>query len=232
MHEKWNNVAVSQRSPVYLNLSKELDVLNPVWTVKARSHFLPKEYDNFSDYDVSFTIVRFRNGRQVGRFRQPWTVPIAPSTQRESVPMKQVERSFVMPGIMGGNEPDEDIADDDFIAGIYDSDSSYQLEITTTEKEPVPISLTVVTFNELTLKGIIMAGAVLIFLYVLIIFEVVHRTLAAMLGAVAAIACLTITRDVSQFRPCTFVTFYTLSDPRSSASCRGSTRKLWRYCSA
>ena len=42
-----------------------------------------------------------------------------------------------------------------------------------------------------------MAGCVLVLLYVLIIFEVVHRTLAAMIGATAAIACLTIIHDVS-----------------------------------
>ena len=194
--EYWQNIAVKNGLSVYMNLSNELDMLNPVWTVKARSSFLPNEYDNFTDSDVFFTIVRIRDGNIVGRFREPWTVPIAPPALAQQIPMKQVEHAFILPGVMGGN--DAHVSEDaEFSSGIFDGESLYRLEVTTNEQEPISLSVTIATFNELSLKGIIMAGGVLIFLYVLIIFEVVHRTLASMIGAVAAIACLTVTRDVS-----------------------------------
>lgn len=46
----------------------------------------------------------------------------------------------------------------------------------------IPISVLVNPFTEFTQIQLIMAGAILVGLYVLIIFELCHRTLAAMLG--------------------------------------------------
>ncbi|KAH7953456.1 hypothetical protein HPB49_008832 [Dermacentor silvarum] len=59
----------------------------------------------------------------------------------------------------------------------------------------VSLSVDVSAFTELTQLGLLMGGAVLLGLYVLIVFELVHRTLAAMLAATAAIACLALIGD-------------------------------------
>ncbi|XP_076319068.1 P protein-like [Tachypleus tridentatus] len=67
--------------------------------------------------------------------------------------------------------------------------------ISTNEKNDVSMSVSVSSFTELSTDGIFMAAAVLIGLYILIIFEMVHRTLAAMIGATVAIACLALIQD-------------------------------------
>ncbi|KAI1301636.1 P protein [Halotydeus destructor] len=193
-HEKWTNVAVRKGDPVYLNLTEQLDIINPVWTVKAKASFLPKEYNNLSQYGVRFTIVRYKEGIEIGRFRQPWTVPVASNNMSRRIPLKTVEHSFIMPGVLNGNDADYSPIDE-FIEDLFDDENTFQLEITTNEEFVVPISLSVTAFSDLSLKGILMAGGVLIFLYVLIIFEVVHRTLAAMIGAVAALACMALIHD-------------------------------------
>lgn len=59
----------------------------------------------------------------------------------------------------------------------------------------VSLSYEVSASTQLTQLGLFMGGAVLVGLYALIVFEVVHRTLAAMLAATAAIACLALTGD-------------------------------------
>lgn len=224
--EQWSNIAVRRGDPVYLNLTNDLDIINPVWTVKARSSFLPSEYDNFSDVDVFFTIVRMKNGLQVDRLKRPWTVPIAPANSGLNVPLKQVEHSFIM---SGHSAPGDTKAVDEFYEHVFDEDSTYQLEIVTTESDAVSISLSISAYSDLSLKGIIMAGVVLVFLYVLIIFEVVHRTLAAMIGAAAAISCLTLIRDVSSsVISCAVPTNdYDFSVLHLSASFHGSTSKPW-----
>lgn len=177
-----------------MNITSELDVINPVWTIKAKSRFLPAEYDNFSDSDVVFSIIRIKDGQQVGRFEQPWIVPIAPSNLSVQMPLKEVKHSFIMSS--DSIESPTVTSDTEFFEHIFDADSSYQLELTTTDKDAVAVSLNISAYSDLSLKGIIMAGVVLAFLYTLIIFEVVHRTLAAMIGATAAIACLTLVKDV------------------------------------
>lgn len=79
----------------------------------------------------------------------------------------------------------------------YDHIHRYQLRIDTNSEESVGITVNMAGFSELSADGIILATTVLVFLYTLIIFEIVNRTLAAMLGATAAITCLTLIRDVS-----------------------------------
>lgn len=192
--EEWINIAPKWNDTIYLNLTNELDLISPIWTIKARSAFLPSGYSSFSKKHVNFTLIRLKNGEEVSRHKKPWSVAVAGSGPNQDILRTELEHSFILSTTSSYNDPD---FDPDFIHHIFDEDSEYQLEVVTNDSQPVPIALTLSAYSELSLKGVIMAGCVLVLLYVLIIFEVVHRTLAAMIGATAAIACLTIIHDVS-----------------------------------
>lgn len=192
--EDWINIAPKSNDTIFLNLTNELDLINPIWTIKARSAFLPHNYSAFSKKHVNFTLIRLKNGEEVARHKKPWSVAIATSRPNQDFIRTEVEHSFILSSAASFNDPD---FDPDFIEHIFDEGSEYQLEVITNDVQPVAIALTMSAYSELSLKGVIMAGCILVLLYVLIIFEVVHRTLAAMIGATAAIACLTIIHDVS-----------------------------------
>ncbi|XP_054164050.1 P protein-like isoform X1 [Oppia nitens] len=177
-HEAWNNVAVQQSAPIYVDLSESLDIMFPVWKLKARSTFVSNEYANLTDYEVRFTIIRITDDNNKSIMKGPWVAPIAPNFLALEVGTHEVEHTFVV------NKEDH-----------YDDSDHYQLQIETNVNESIGISLNISGFSELSLDGILLAAAVLVFLYVLIIFEVVNRTLAAMIGATAAITCLTLIRD-------------------------------------
>ncbi|CAG2114128.1 unnamed protein product [Medioppia subpectinata] len=177
-HEAWNNVAVQQNAPVFVDLSESLDLMFPVWKLKARSTFVSNEYANLTDYEVRFSIIRITEDNVKSVMKGPWIAPIAPNFLSLEVGSHEVEHTFVV------NKEDH-----------YDDDDHYQLRIETNLEESAGISINISGFSELSLDGILLASAVLIFLYVLIIFEVVNRTLAAMIGATAAITCLTLIRD-------------------------------------
>lgn len=160
----------------------------PVWKLRARGAFLPKEYANLTSYSVVFTIVQLlndsRGGDRNGAYRvvkKPWAAPIAPTSLNQYMNPKEVEHIFKLTR-----------------GDAYDHVHRYQLRIDTNAEESIALTVNMAGFSELSADGIILASAVLIFLYTLIIFEVVNRTLAAMLGATAAITCLTLIRDVSR----------------------------------
>ena len=176
-------MAVRKGKPFYVELAnKKLDFMFPVWNIKARSSFLPREYENLTRYHVSFAIVKVDKYNQKEIFKGPWSAPVVPNSYSVQIGTYQVDHIFVL--------SDED---------DYNVHEDYQLEISTNLDEPVSLSFDVSGFSELSLDGIVLAAAVLIFLYILIIFEIVQRTLAAMIGATAAITCLTLIRDVSTF---------------------------------
>ncbi|XP_054715570.1 P protein-like [Uloborus diversus] len=73
----------------------------------------------------------------------------------------------------------------------YVQECHYQLAVSTNKRDGyVAISLDLSVRPKLAVGQVIMALCVLIGLYILIIFDLVHRTLAAMIGATAAISCL------------------------------------------
>lgn len=82
----------------------------------------------------------------------------------------------------------------------FSEEYTFVLEIATNETSPIPVSLSLTAFSELSNQGILMAACILILLYVLIIFEIIDRTLASMVGATAAIACLTLIGNVSRYK--------------------------------
>ena len=152
----------------------------PVWKLKAKSSFVSNEYANLTDYEVRFSIIRITQDNQRSLMKGPWIAPIAPNNLALQVGQHEVEHTFV-------------VTNDDH----YDDDDHYQLLVESNLEDSIGISVNISGLSELSLDGILLSGAVLIFLYVLIIFEVVNRTLAAMIGATAAITCLTLIRDVS-----------------------------------
>ncbi|XP_074594536.1 P protein-like isoform X2 [Brevipalpus obovatus] len=172
-------VIIKDQTPKYLNLTNELDIMSPVWTIKARGPFIPDELDNLTEYHVYFSIVETDENRQSRIVLDPWIVPIAPPQLITHLNTRIVEHSFNMKQSYSSDKG-------------YDKSSIYKLRISTTLPDPAVLSITTSTFTELSLRGIFMSCVILAFLYILIIFEVVERTLAAMLGSTVAIACLTI----------------------------------------
>lgn len=188
--EKWTSIVAQKDKPAFVDLSKSLDLIYPVWKLRAKGTFLPNEYRNLTNSSVVFTIVQLLDDTigadQNGTYRvvkTPWASPVAPQGLSTSVSQIEVEHTFKL------------TRDD-----AYDHIHRYQLRVDTNSLETVPITLNMAGFSELSVNGIYLAGGVLIFLYTLIIVEIVNRTLAAMLGATAAIMCLTLIRDVSGFK--------------------------------
>ena len=206
--EEWFNVAPVDATPVYVNVTHDLDFIDPAWIVRARAEFLPHPYANLSSKFVTFNIVRLGKQEVPGKnkddkevivtrtklFANGWTVAIPDASieqKQQTFPRIEMSHRFIVsnPALTSLSEEQE------MVQEPYDSDAMYQLEISTNNEEAFAISLSVSATSDVSLKGVIMAGCVLLFLYALIIFDVVHRTLAAMIGATAAIACLTLVHE-------------------------------------
>ena len=177
-------MAVKENVPAFVDLSHSLDLMFPVWKLRAKGSFLPDEYAKLTNYSVVFTVVQLLNDSQGGDLngayrlvKGPWAAPIAPLNLNQFM-NNEIEHVFKLTR-----------------GDAYDHIHRYQLRIDTNIEESIGVTLNMAGFSELSADGIILAGAVLIFLYTLIIFEIVNRTLAAMLGATAAITCLTLIRD-------------------------------------
>ena len=194
--EEWLNVAPVDASPVYVNITHDLDFIDPAWMVRARAEFLPHPYANLSSKYVKFNIVHLheKSRRRSKLFENAWKVAIPDSSiqqKQQTFPRIELNHRFIVSdpestSLTGINEPTTE---------IFDSQGVYQLEISSNNEEPFAISLSITAATDLSLKGVVMAGCVLLFLYTLIIFDIVHRTLAAMIGATAAIACLTLVHE-------------------------------------
>ncbi|KAI2802672.1 hypothetical protein BLOT_010131, partial [Blomia tropicalis] len=64
--EKWTNVAVQEKQPAFVDLSHSLDLMFPVWKLRAQGSFLPAEYARLTNYSVIFTVVQLLNDSQGG----------------------------------------------------------------------------------------------------------------------------------------------------------------------
>lgn len=175
----------------------------PAWYVKAKSFFLSPDSDDFVGDTVSFRIVKIENTnspsavdekssnitimvdekgklfRRIPLFKNPWIEPIAPAEKGKRLPVRLVDHEFIL-------REDEN----------YDPNANYQLEVSTNHQDAISLSVATQKSSELSFLGIILAAFTLIFLYGLLIFEIVHRTLAAILGSTVAICCLTIAIEV------------------------------------
>lgn len=197
--EDWSNVALVKGSPIHLNLSTtSIDLSGISWLVKVKGKFITDMnsplVNRTRTKSVYINIYTFdHDGKRFPLFSSPWTLTVPDGNnvlqkgQNGKTSQKRIELSHRF-----GN-PDNlpvKVASSD-----PNSTSHYILTITTDRKLPVAISLSISSLQDISTKGVILAGVVLIFLYILIIFEIVHRTLAAMIGATAAIACLTLVHE-------------------------------------
>ncbi|XP_013390140.1 P protein-like isoform X2 [Lingula anatina] len=71
-----------------------------------------------------------------------------------------------------------------------DEQGPFKLRLNTTTAYGVPVSLSYLTLPADSHNAVVYAAIVLLGVYVLIVFELVHRTLAAMMGSMAALAVL------------------------------------------
>ncbi|XP_070391454.1 P protein-like [Dermacentor albipictus] len=174
--ETWTSVAINGNESYLHNLSLLLEPGHPVVRVRARGPFISEELGNLSGLWTVFTLE--------GSAEPPVRVPTAPPPLQPT-PV-QWEHLFPLPR--------DSVAQRQPLGG-------YALEVhleSSSDVASVPqvsLSVDVSAFTELTQLGLLMGGAVLLGLYVLIVFELVHRTLAAMLAATAAIACLALIGD-------------------------------------
>ncbi|XP_077518615.1 P protein-like isoform X2 [Amblyomma americanum] len=175
--ETWTSVSIAGNESYLHNLSLLLEPGHPVVRVRARGPFIADELGNLSGLWTVFTLL--------GSDEPPVRVPTAPPPLQPT-PMQWEhlfplrKDSIVEQQPLGG-----------YVLEVH-LESWSGLNASATQ---VSLSLDVSAFTELTQLGLVMGGAVLLGLYVLIVFELVHRTLAAMLAATAAIACLALIGD-------------------------------------
>ena len=148
--EEWINIAPKLNDTIYLNLTNELDLINPIWTIKARSAFLPSKFAAFSTKHVNFTLIRLKNGEEVSRHNKPWTVAIAGSGPNQDLIRTEVEHSFILSTTSAANDAD---FDPDFIEHIFDEGSDYQLEVVTNDAQPVSDCIDIVCIQRTVIEG-------------------------------------------------------------------------------
>lgn len=189
--EKWDNAVSTSYSPAYIELPNVVKFKSPIWTVKARGQFVDKDSSNETGHSVRFSIIRLDKGQETARMDDVWVVQLV---------QHNVTSGIIEPGKFATIELTKQFmksmtADPKF---HFNQDFSFVLEVATNETDPVPISFSISTFSELSNQGLTMAACILVLLYVLIIFEIIDRTLASMIGATAAVACLTMIGNVSR----------------------------------
>lgn len=80
-----------------------------------------------------------------------------------------------------------------------DREAQSVLHLTTNSSLPVALQVEITELSAVVEYQVVIAALVLLFVYVLIIFEVVHRTIAAMLGAFVVLAVLANVRQRPSF---------------------------------
>ncbi|GBM52504.1 P protein, partial [Araneus ventricosus] len=171
--DSWNSITVTRGKPVQINVTADMDYKKEILHLRTKGPFLPGEYYGISRNLVTFTVARIYKNGTYEQISTEWELLLAPETRDFEVDAKVLEHDFSL-------KPEE----------MSDS-NTYQLTVSTNKRRDyVSLFIDVSVRPELAVGQIIMAICVLIGLYILIIFEVVHRTLAAMIGATVAISCL------------------------------------------
>lgn len=151
------------------------------------SQFLPPEYSNLTNKTVTASVYRIKSGSQDAFLQDVLFIPI-PERLDGSLPNITLHHEFPL-------HVDAKSDSNETFLILGDPDYSYQLWISSNHEESIEMQVSVSTHADLSFTSLVLAAAVLIFLYTLIIFEIVHRTLAAMIGATAALAALTIVNE-------------------------------------
>lgn len=171
----WISVAIKNDHPAYINLSQQLDQKNPILQVSASGPFLPQKYLNFSQNRIYFKIVQLTPYGLYDTTQPLWVVPASPAKYANELETAVRQHSFNF------------LNEEELERGVY------QLVISTEESDDyIPMAVSLSYQPPIAMDSIIMAACVLIGLYILIIFELIHRTLAAIVGATVAIGFLSI----------------------------------------
>ncbi|XP_067134340.1 P protein-like [Centruroides vittatus] len=171
----WMNIAIKNDHPVHINLSEKLDSKNPILHISAMGPFLPEKYLNFSQNRIYFKIMEVTPSGLRETSQPTWVIPASPAYLVNDIESTLEERSF---NLLLEKE----------LEGSF-----YQLIIGTEENNDyISMAVSLSYQPPIALDSIIMAGCVLVGLYILIIFELVHRTLAAIIGATVAIGFLSV----------------------------------------
>jgi len=80
-------------------------------------------------------------------------------------------------------------------ANWTDSGSALRFRFTTENEEPVAVSAAVLQLGAVGQHQVWIAGVLLVAVYILLVFELVHRTTAALIGAVVGLVILSILRE-------------------------------------
>ncbi|KAG8183960.1 hypothetical protein JTE90_005190 [Oedothorax gibbosus] len=171
--DNWNSVGLTRSKPIYINVTGDIVFNEENIRLRAKGPFLPGKYFSITEDFVLFTILRISLNGTYEKVSKPWRLLLAPDTREFEVNSKILEHDFEL-------EENEK------------SDSkTYQVVVSTNKRRDyVSLSVDVSVESKLAVGQIIVALCILIGLYILIIFELVHRTLAAMIGATTAISCL------------------------------------------
>uniref|UniRef100_A0A3B5R9B6 OCA2 melanosomal transmembrane protein n=1 Tax=Xiphophorus maculatus TaxID=8083 RepID=A0A3B5R9B6_XIPMA len=165
----WRMLAVSPTDSFSMNVTDFRD--NALLKLQVAGPFAGRAVDSASQ---EFILIQVEQAEEPGQRRRRtqqvthnWTIPLHPERSDQKVSTRTFEIDPIVITIQ---------------ASLQDNDV-------------VPLSMThqslyVTKETQVAIAGIILAGV-----YVLIIFEIVHRTLAAMLGSLAALAALAIIGD-------------------------------------
>uniref|UniRef100_A0A087Y8B0 OCA2 melanosomal transmembrane protein n=1 Tax=Poecilia formosa TaxID=48698 RepID=A0A087Y8B0_POEFO len=168
----WRMLAVSPSDSFSMNVTDFRD--NALLKLQVAGPFAGRAADSASQ---EFVLIQVEQAEEPGQRRRRtqqvthnWTIPLHPERSDQKVST----RTFEM------------LSSDPIVITI---------QAFLQDNDVVPLSMThqslyVMKETQVAIAGIILAGV-----YVLIIFEIVHRTLAAMLGSLAALAALAIIGD-------------------------------------
>ncbi|XP_062705495.1 P protein isoform X2 [Aedes albopictus] len=149
--------------------------------------FLSEQYTNITEHYLAIYLQSLTstlegnesevvNSDSVQNISDPWYVPIVHPYLFDSAPIIKKQHSF-------------DISDNNF-ERIHAQSSAVRMMVRSNIKTSIPIA---VRYDQSPVNrdiGVIYAAFVLIFLYALIIWEVVHRTFAAVIASTLAISIL------------------------------------------
>lgn len=172
------NVVTFAESPARLRLDTK-SYQNPVWKIEIAGEFSSKPECNITTHDyVTLSVIETSNSSENTLIYDQWIVCLPNSTEERSLKLShEFEKRNGTRSI------------------CLQTNASLQIE--TSGDTAFPMAVSVTPCSQLSQHATIMAGCVLLFLYVLIISDVVDRTLASMMGATAAISCLTLIGSVS-----------------------------------
>lgn len=135
--------------------------------------FNPDKHDNF----LALQIEVLSNATHIGNAGDIWRIPIVSSDQYDTANNMQRQHTFHY-----GSVADR--------IDLEGNDVGIRLKLRTNSDQDFPLKLNVDSKPINTDIGIILAAIILVLLYVLIIWEIVHRTFAAILISTLSIAIL------------------------------------------